>query len=157
MKSNCSIFHRRSGIALLAALTLSLSAVASHAAAPAESLYRRLGGYDSIAAFVDTAFPRVAAHPQLSHLFRGHSQSSQLRQRQLIVDALCAVTGGPCIYTGRDMKPVHVGLGITAAQWETFMGIISATATERDFGAADKAEFLELFTTHFKPDVVEKP
>jgi hemoglobin len=116
-----------------------------------------LGGYDAIAGFVDTAFPRVATHPQLTHLFRGHSQSSQMRQRQLIVDALCAATGGPCLYTGRDMKPVHVGLGITAAHWETFMGILSAAATERKFGAAEKTEFLTLLNTRFKPSVVEEP
>jgi len=39
----------------------------------ADSLYRRLGGYDAIAGFVDAAFPRVAAHPELAHLFRGHA------------------------------------------------------------------------------------
>lgn len=123
----------------------------------ADSLYQRLGGYDAIAGFVDMAFPRVAMHPQLNHLFRGHAQSSQMRQRQLIVDALCQATGGPCLYTGRDMKAVHVGLGITEAQWQAFMEIISAAATERKFGAAEKAEFLALFNTRFKPSVIEKP
>ena len=63
----------------------------------------------------------------------------------------------PCLYTGRDMKAVHVGLGITEAQWQAFMEIISAAATERKFGAAEKSEFLALFNTRFKPSVVEKP
>ncbi len=53
------------------------------------TLYARVGGYDFIARFVDSAFPRVAAQPQLHRLFQGHSIDSQLRQRQLIVDALC--------------------------------------------------------------------
>jgi hemoglobin len=138
-------------------MTLLFGVMNIQAAVPADSLYKRLGGYDAIAGFVDTAFPRVAKNPQLSHMFRGHSQSSQQRQRQLIVDALCAATGGPCLYTGRDMKPVHEGLGITSAEWETFMGIISAAATERNFGVAEKKEFLGIFNTRFKPTVVEKP
>jgi hemoglobin len=123
----------------------------------ADTLYKRMGGYDAIAGFVDTAFPRVAAHPELAHLFRGHARDSQFRQRQLIVDALCEATGGPCIYIGRPMKPVHTGLGITGAQWETFMGIISNAANERKFGAAERKEFLEIFATRFRSDVVEKP
>lgn len=151
-KSKC-----RSLIGLLLGMSLALTMQVAQPADAAKSLYQRLGGYDAIAGFVDTAFPRVAMHPQLTHLFRGHSQSSQLRQRQLIVDALCAATGGPCIYTGRDMKPVHVGLGITGAQWDTFMGIISTAATEKKFGATETAEFLNIFNTRFKPDVVEKP
>ncbi len=123
----------------------------------ADSLYKRLGGYDAIAGFVDTAFPRVAAHPQLTQFFRGHAQISQMRQRQLIVDALCAASGGPCLYTGRDMKPVHVGLGITSAQWEIFIEVLSVAANERGFAATEKKEFLQLLATRFKPDIVEKP
>src|SRR5688572_8984361 len=147
---------RRRMMTALAVSAIALCVMwAPQRASAAETLYQRLGGYDAIAGFVDTAFPRVATHPQLAHLFRGHAQTSQMRQRQLIVDALCAASGGPCLYTGRDMKAVHVGLGITEAQWETFMGIISAAATERKFGTAEKAEFHTLLSTRFKPSVVE--
>ena len=139
------------------ALSLFLGIALGQSTAPSDTLYKRLGGYDAIAGFVDTAFPRVASNPKLSHLFRGHSQSSQMRQRQLIVDALCAATGGPCIYLGRDMKPLHAGLGITSAEWETFIGIISSTAAERKFGAEERKEFVAMFNSRFKPDVVEKP
>jgi hemoglobin len=74
----------------------------------------------------------------------------------LIVDALCEATGGPCFYIGREMKPVHVGLGITDEQWNTFMTIISSTAVERKFGEAERKEFLALFAQRFRPDVVER-
>lgn len=159
MHSTSATPRNSARLAGLIALALTLFGPGiSHAGPPAaDSLYKRLGGYDAIAGFVDTAFPRVAVHPQLAQLFRGHSQSSQMRQRQLIVDALCAATGGPCIYTGREMKPLHAGLGITNAQWETFMGIISATAAEKQFGEREKKDFLDLFATRFKPDIVEKP
>jgi len=55
------------------------------------------------------------------------------------------------------MQPVHTGLGITNAQWQAFIGIISAAATERGFGDVEKREFLEVFAMRFRPDVVEKP
>src|SRR5262249_32852804 len=77
------------------------------------SLYARLGGYDAIAAVADDFLGRLATDPQFQKFFVGHSQDSIRRIRQLIVDQLCQVTGGPCAYTGRDMKTAHKGLGIT--------------------------------------------
>lgn len=121
----------------------------------APSLYQRLGGYDFIATFVDTAFPRVASDPQLRRLFQGHSRDSQLRQRQLIVDALCAATGGPCLYVGRPMGPVHEGLGITASDWTVFVGILGRTLDELKIQPAEKADFLGLLETRFRPQVVQ--
>jgi hemoglobin len=143
------------GSALACVAGLSAGAQDRTPAAPASSLYVRLGGYDFIAKFVDTAFPRVAAHTQLRRLFLGHSQDSQLRQRQLIVDVLCHGTGGPCIYTGRPMKPVHSGLGITAADWSVFVGILGATLHELEVQAPESKEFIELLERRFRPDVVD--
>ena len=122
-------------------------------AGPAPSLYARLGGYDFIAKFVDTAFPRVAGDPQLRRLFQGHSQDSQLRQRQLIV-ALCQGMGGR-VYTGRAMRPVHTGLGITAADWTAFVGILGGALEELKVQPAERKELLDLLERRFKPDVVE--
>src|SRR5262245_6655198 len=124
-------------------------------AAPAPSLYSRLGGYDGIVRFVDTAFPRVAGHAQLRRLFQGHSRDSQVRQRQLIIDALCQATGGPCAYTGRPLKAVHTGLAITASDWTVFIGILSGALDDLKAAPADKAELLGLLEQRFKPDVVE--
>jgi hemoglobin len=112
---------------------------------PSPTLYEQLGGYDVLARFVDTAFPRVASHPDLSRLFRGHSLDSQRRQRQLIVDALCSASGGPCIYTGRDLRSVHEGLDISASDWTSFMGVISATAREFMFPEEVEQRFLAMF------------
>lgn len=130
---------------------------AEQQARTAATLYERLGGYDFIAKLVDTAFPRVAGHPDLRRLFQGHSQDSQIRQRQLIIDALCQAAGGPCAYTGRPMQPVHTGLGITGADWKTFIGILSATLDELRVQAAERKDFLEMLERRFRPAVVEKP
>jgi hemoglobin len=148
-------------VSLLAAATslawLSAGPIAAREAASATvpSLYARIGGYDFIAKFVDTAFPRVAGHPQLRRLFQGHSRDSQFRQRQLIVDALCSASGGPCVYVGRPMKSVHTGLGITADDWVVFAGILARALEELNVGAGERKEFLELLERRFRADVVE--
>ena len=120
------------------------------------TLYQRLGGYDRIAAFVDTAFPRVAKHPDLVHLFRGHSMDSNVRQRQLIIDRLCHDTGGPCAYTGRPLTAVHENLRITAAQWDVFMKIIEQAAQEVTIVDPERREFLEMFRTRYRGETVDR-
>lgn len=156
-----NVMNGRRRRALLGGLALACATAALAAGrdeAPggsAPSLYARLGGYDFIARFVDTAFPRVAGHPGLRRLFQGHSQDSQLRQRQLIIDALCTATGGPCVYTGRAMKAVHTGLGITAADWTTFAGILDDALDELKVQPPERKEFLGLLERRFRPEVVE--
>jgi len=76
-------------------------------------LYERLGGYDAIAAVADDFIVRLATDEKLGRFFVGHSLDSQKQIRQHLVDQLCQVTGGPCIYRGRDMKTSHAGLGIS--------------------------------------------
>jgi hemoglobin len=106
-------------------LTLALAAVASFYAAPPQalaqqpppSLYHRLGGYDALAAVTDDFVGRLAGDPQLKHFFGGLSTDSQKKLRQHVVDFLCNATGGPCVYTGRDMRTAHTGLGITEEDW----------------------------------------
>jgi|SRR5579884_214925 len=110
----------------------------------AQSLYRRLGGYDGIAAVTDDFIRRLATDPKLQRFFTGLSDNSKARVRQLVVDQLCAAAGGPCVYLGRDMKTAHKGLGITDDDWQAALVDLNATldtfkvgpAERRDLGAA---------------------
>jgi hemoglobin len=88
---------------------------------PEKSLYHRIGGYDAIAAFVDDFLPHVTGDAQLGLYYKGKCKDSMRRDRQLLVDFLCAATGGPVAYTGRDMKTAHEGLGITHSDWEVLI------------------------------------
>lgn len=88
---------------------------------PEQSLYQRLGGYDAIAAFVDDFLPRVTTDAQLGVYWKGKCKDSMKRDRQLLVDFLCAATGGPVHYSGRDMKTAHEGLGISESDWSVMV------------------------------------
>jgi hemoglobin len=119
------------------------------------TLYQRLGGYDGIASYVALVFPRVAQHPELAHMFRGHGKDSQQRQFQFVVELICQKTGGPCAYVGRPMPQVHDGLGITDGNWSTFMRVISAGMDEKKYPSDVRDEFLELWRS-FRDGVVRK-
>ena len=73
----------------------------------------------------------------------------------MIVDQLCAVTGGPCFYTGRDMKVAHVGLGITEKDWEATANHLVATLNKFNVPEKEKSEVLVIISS-LKKDIVEK-
>ena len=140
-------------VSILAGVLAATPAANEQTARP--SLYQRLGGYDGVVSYVGLVFPRVAQHPELTHMFRGHGRDSQQRQFQLVVEMICQQTGGPCSYIGRPMPPVHEGLGITEAHWTTFMKIITEGMAEKQYPADVRAEFLEIWRS-FHDGVVVK-
>ena len=83
-------------IFLFAVILFSSMAVSAQDA----SLYKRLGGYDALAAVTDDFIGRLATDKQLGKFFVGLSNDSKTKVRQHIVDFLCKATGGPCAYTG---------------------------------------------------------
>ncbi len=74
--------------------TLSVGAVDT---AATRSLYDRLGGKSAITAVVDTFVARVAADARINRKF---ARSSIPRVKTMLVEQICAQTGGPCTYTG---------------------------------------------------------
>ena len=119
-----------------------------------ESLYRRLGGYDAIAAATDELLARLQADPRLGGYWKGASTDNRRHARQLIVDFMTAAAGGPAYYTGRDMKTSHDGMGIDAADWEVFMAHSAATLDHFGVAAREKEEVLTFFAG-LKADIVE--
>jgi hemoglobin len=77
------------------------------------------------------------------------------RDRQLIVDFLCAAFGGPVVYRGRDMKISHEGLQISESDWRTFVQHTVATLDKFSVPEREKAEFLAAAAS-LKGDIVER-
>jgi hemoglobin len=121
---------------------------------PEKSLYERLGGYDAIAAAIDDLIPRFRTDPQIGVYWKGKSNDSMKRDRQLLVDFTCAATGGPSKYLGRDMKTSHEGLGISESDWQVLVGHIRATLNDLGVATREQEEFIALVETT-KGDIVE--
>jgi hemoglobin len=120
------------------------------------SLYARLGGYDAIAAATDDLLGRLTSDPQIGVYWKGHSKDSMRRDRQLVVDFLCAAFGGPTVYRGRDMKTSHEGLGISESDWQVFVKHTVATLDAFGVQGKEREEFLAAAAS-LKGDIVERP
>jgi hemoglobin len=120
-----------------------------------KSLYTRLGGYDAIALVVDDFITRLATDKRFEKFFTGFSDDSKKRLRQHILDQFCAAAGGLCVYTGREMRTSHKGLGITEADWDAAAKHLVAALDKYKVPEAEKNELLAFVVTQ-KKDIVEK-
>ncbi len=142
-------------LAMTLVMAVSIAAFASQA--KEKPLYDRLGGTPAITAVVDEFVARVAADTRINRYFAAAaSDASRLKAfKGKLVDQICQASGGPCTYTGKDMKSAHLGMGISGAEIdalvEDLVGAldkfnVGARATEQQHGALGP----------MKGDIVEK-
>ena len=146
--------RRLIGSLLAVALLVASLGSAPSAAAQNNSLYKRLGGYDALAAVTDDFIKGLATDPKISRFFIGASDNSKARIRQLVLDQLCAATGGPCVYIGRDMKTVHKGLHITEEDWNISVKILMDTLKKFKVKEREQRDVVDALSK-LKADIVE--
>lgn len=105
------------------------------------SLYDRLGGKPVIQAIVDDFVGNVAADSRINGRF---AQTNVPRLKTLLVEQLCQATGGPCVYTGRDMRSAHAGMGITDAEFDALGADMAKSLDTLKVPAAEKNELLTM-------------
>src|SRR5882672_1552448 len=108
----------------------------------ADTLYARLGGYDGIAAVTDDLLPRLQQDERLGRFWQHRGTDGLRREKQLLVDYLCASAGGPLLHTGRDMKMSHQGMRIDEGDWQVFIGHVAASLDAFKVPADERAAVL---------------
>ena len=118
-----------------------------------KKLFDRLGGKGAIEAVIDDFLGRVAGDELINAGFAvGHVP----RLRQRLVELVCAASGGPCTYSGRDMVSAHAGMKITTAQFDALVGHLVATLDKFKVPAGEKGELLGLLGP-MRSSIVEEP
>jgi len=119
-----------------------------------KTLYERLGGYDAISAVVNDLLPRLMADTQLGRFWQHRGEDGINREKQLLVDYLCANAGGPMFYTGRDNQTSHKGMGVSESDWEAFMGHLDATLNSFSVPQQERNDVIG-FVQGTRADIVE--
>jgi len=118
------------------------------------TLYERLGGYDAISAVANDLLPRLQGDARLARYWAHRGEDGVLREKQLLIDFLCANAGGPLYYTGRDMKTSHRGMKIDEGDWAAFLGHLDATLAAFRVPRPERDQVVA-FVQGTKPDIVE--
>lgn len=119
-----------------------------------DTLHARLGGYDAIATVANDLLSRLTADSQLGRFWEHRGEDGVRREKQLLIDFLCASAGGPLFYVGRDMKTSHRGMGVNESDWQAFIGHLQATLDKFKVPSRERAEVLA-FVDSTKRDIVE--
>jgi hemoglobin len=120
---------------------LALALSATQASAQMRSLYDRLGGETAIAAVVDDFVKNVAADKRINKFF-AKANIDLLKVR--LTKQICQATGGPCTYTGRDMKSAHAGMGIQNKHFDALVQDLGKTLNKFKVPAREQKELVAL-------------
>src|SRR5262245_49218616 len=119
-----------------------------------KSLYERLGGYDAIAAVANDLLPRLQADPQLGRFWAHRGDDGVQREKQLLIDFMCACAGGPMYYRGRDMALPHGDMRISESDWNVLLGHAGATLAKFQVPETERREVVA-FVQSLKKEIVE--
>lgn len=143
---------------IAAIVGLAAVAVTSTAWAQApKSLYDRLGGRTAIVAVVDDFVANCAADTRINKFFAATAADAKRLAafKNNLVDQICEASGGPCKYTGRDMKSAHAGLGISNADFDALVEDLTKTLDKFKVGKAEQGQLLGVLGP-MRPQIVEK-
>ena len=119
------------------------------------SLFIRLGGREGIGRLVSGLYERLHGDPRINGFWKGHSDDSNARELQSVIDFVAQGAGGPVVYEGRDMRTSHEGLVITRRDWTIFFEHSKAVLTSFDVPEKEKREVLMWFES-FKELVINE-
>ena len=117
----------------------------------AQSLYDRLGGKAAIAAVVEDFVGNVARDKRINGFFR---DTDIPRLKRLLVQQICAGSGGPCSYEGRSMREAHRGLGVRNEDFNALVEDLVKTLNKLDVPQREQEELLSLLGP-LRKDVVQ--
>ena len=93
---------------------------------------------------INRYFAAAAADPARLAAFKGK-----------LVDQICQASGGPCTYTGKNMKEAHAGMGITGAEFDALVGDLVGALDKFKVPEREKGELLGVLGP-MKSDIATK-
>ena len=120
------------------------------AKAEEKSLYDRLGGKDAITKVVDDFVNTAASDDKIKQFF-ANTEAPAFKAK--LVDQICEATGGPCKYTGKDMKTAHTGMKITEDDFNAVVADLVKSLDKFNVPEKEKTELLTALAA-MKGDIV---
>src|SRR5690606_8820408 len=107
-----------------------------------DQLYRDLGGQRGVENIVDGLLDNIATDDRIFDQFR-EADIDHLRSK--LIEPICAISGGPCSYSGDSMEKWHDGTRITEEHFNALVeDLILAMERQRGPVAAQNRRLAEL-------------
>lgn len=105
-----------------------------------KTLWDRLGGEANVKKVVDDFVAAAASDPKVNFDRNGKyklDDAAVAHTKKELIDFVSAATGGPHKYTGKSMKEVHKGMGITDAEFDAAAGHLKVALEKNGAAPAD--------------------
>ena len=106
-----------------------------------DQLYRAFGEKAGLVALMDDFMVRLLADPRTGPHFQ---PANQQRIKEQLVEQLCALGGGPCVYKGADMKSSHANLEIKKSDFHALVEVLQVSMDSKGIPFRKQNEMLAL-------------
>ena len=117
------------------------SAALAQTSAPAAPLYQSFGEKPGLVMLMDDFMTRLLADPRTGPHFK---PADQQRVKEQLVEQLCALSGGPCVYKGADMKSSHANLDVKKSDFHALVEVLQQSMDARGIGFREQNKMLAL-------------
>ena len=104
-------------------------------------LYKAFGEKPGLVALMDDFMLRLLVDPRTGPHFK---PSDQQRIKEQLVDQLCMLSGGPCIYKGADMQSSHANLDIKKSDFHALVEVLQSAMDAKGIPFRKQGEMLAL-------------
>jgi hemoglobin len=132
-------------------LAIGLTTALAHATFYQRTLYDRLGGRPAITAVVNDFVGNVARDKRINGFF---AKTDIPRLKRLLVQQICAGSGGPCQYEGRSMREAHRRLNIRNQDFDALVQDLVMSLNKFGVKQREQRELLALLGP-MRKDVVQ--
>lgn len=107
-----------------------------------DNMFKALHGVEGIDRIVTAMLAAVRADPRTADIFRA---ADEVRLHRTLVEQVCYVAGGPCRYSGMDMKTAHHRMGLQAADFNILVEHLERAMDKEGVPFRDQARLLAKF------------
>lgn len=139
----------------IAASTLLFGAAsfAQTIAAKDDQLYKAFGEKAGLVALMDDFMTRLLADERTGPHFK---PANQQRVKEQLVEQLCALGGGPCVYKGADMKSSHANLEIKKSDFHALVEVLQTSMDAKGIAPRKQNEMLALLAPMHRDIITPK-
>ena len=129
-------------LAIAASTLLMAGASIAQTMAPKDDqLYKAFGEKPGLVALMDDFMVRLLADSRTGPHFK---PANQQRIKEQLVEQLCALGGGPCVYKGADMKSSHANLDIKKSDFHALVEVLQVSMDAKGIPFSKQNEMLAL-------------
>ena len=140
------------GVATSALLFASAS-MAQTIAAKDDQLYKAFGEKAGLVVLMDDFMVRLLADERTGPHFQ---PANQQRVKEQLVEQLCALGGGPCVYKGADMKSSHANLEIKKSDFHALVEVLQNSMDAKGIAPRKQNEMLALLAPMHRDIITPK-